>query len=369
MLPKDFTPQAYDALLNEKISAIAPRFNALGAPNHKVFASHRASFRMRTEFRIWHDGDSLDFVMFDKEAPKVPVPIATFPIASEAIQAIFTPLKEALKASPELKRKLFQVEFLSTQSGQVLVTLIYHRQLDEKWEQAGQLLSEQLNILLIGRSRGQKITLTQDWLEETLTVNKRAFKYKQPEQAFIQPNAYVNERMIEWAMHQISGSHSDLLELYCGIGNFTIPLATQFRRVLATEVSKVATRAAVENLALNGVKNVEFARLSAEEMTIAMAGTRTFRRLASLETALEDYNLHTVFVDPPRAGLDSGTLNLVSGFEEILYISCNPMTLLDNLKTLIKTHSIESLAFFDQFPYTPHLECGVHLKRHQDSKA
>jgi tRNA (uracil-5-)-methyltransferase len=284
--------------------------------------------------------------MFDREAPKVPVPIATFPIASEAIQAIFTPLKEALKASPELKRKLFQVEFLSTQSGQVLVTLIYHRQLDEQWEQAAQLLSEQLNILLIGRSRGQKITLTQDWLEETLTVNKRAFKYKQPEQAFIQPNAYVNERMIEWAMHQISGSHSDLLELYCGIGNFTIPLSTQFQRVLATEVSKVATRAAVENLALNGVKNVEFARLSAEEMTIAMAGTRTFRRLASLETALEDYNLHTVFVDPPRAGLDSGTLNLVSGFEEILYISCNPMTLLDNLKMLIKTHSIESLAFF-----------------------
>jgi tRNA (uracil-5-)-methyltransferase len=159
VLPKDFAPQAYDALLNEKISAIAPRFNALGAPSPKVFASSRASFRMRTEFRVWHDGDSLDFVMFDREAPKVPVPIATFPIASEAIQGIFTPLKEALKASPELKRKLFQVEFLSTQSGQVLVTLIYHRQLDETWEQAGQLLSEQLNILLIGRSRGQKITL------------------------------------------------------------------------------------------------------------------------------------------------------------------------------------------------------------------
>jgi tRNA (uracil-5-)-methyltransferase len=49
--------------------------------------------------------------MFDREAPKIPVPIATFPIASEAVQAVFTPLKEALKASPELKRKLFQVEF------------------------------------------------------------------------------------------------------------------------------------------------------------------------------------------------------------------------------------------------------------------
>ena len=107
MLPKDFAPQAYDALLNEKIGAIAPRFNALGAPSPKVFASRKTSFRMRTEFRIWHDGDSLDFVMFDREAPKVPVPIAEFPIASEAVQAIFAPLRDALKASPELKRKLF----------------------------------------------------------------------------------------------------------------------------------------------------------------------------------------------------------------------------------------------------------------------
>ena len=114
MLPKDFAPQAYDTLLTEKISAIAPRFNALGAPAPSIFASPTASFRMRTEFRVWHDGDSLDFVMFDREAPKIPVPIAAFPIASEAVQAVFTRLKEAIKASPELKKKLFQVEFLST---------------------------------------------------------------------------------------------------------------------------------------------------------------------------------------------------------------------------------------------------------------
>ena len=62
-----------------------------------------------------------------------------------------------------------------------------------------------------------------------------------------------------------------------------------------------------------------------------------------------------------------GTLALVKGFDEILYISCNPLTLIDNLKKLTKTHTIEALAFFDQFPYTPHLECGVHL--HQRSEA
>lgn len=323
---------------------------------------------MRVEFRVWHDNDNLDFVMFDRDAPKIPVRIKEFPIASKAIQEVFAPLRDALKTNSSLRSKLFQVEFLSTQSGEVLATLIYHRQLDDAWETEARELANNLNISLIGRSRGQKITLSRDWVEESLEVNGQSYHYKQPEQAFIQPNAYVNERMIEWAMSQVASPDSDLLELYCGIGNFTIPLATQFRKVLATEVSKVATRAAVDNLSLNNVGNVEFARLSAEEMTVALAGTRSFRRLASLEHPLEAYELHTVFVDPPRAGLDPGTLSLVTGFDEILYISCNPLTLIDNLNTLTETHTIESLAFFDQFPYTPHLECGVHLKQRPEAK-
>ena len=324
---------------------------------------------MRAEFRVWHEGDELDFVMFDREAPKIPVPIIEFPIASASIQAVLTPLRAALQANSVLRHKLFQVEFLSTQSGEVLVTLIYHRSLNCDWEIEARVLADQLSISVIGRSRGQKITLTQDWVEESLTINNQLYRYKQPEQAFIQPNACVNERMIEWAMAQIGSQDSDLLELYCGIGNFTIPLATQFRNVLATEVSKVATRAAVDNLTLNNVNNVEFARLSAEEMTVAMAGTSKFRRLAELQRSLEDYELRTVFVDPPRAGVDMGTLALVKGFDEILYISCNPLTLIDNLKTLTETHTIEALAFFDQFPYTPHLECGVHLKQRSEAIA
>jgi len=368
VLPKDFSPEAYEHLLTEKINGFASFFDDLGAPSPAIVTSPRDSFRMRTEFRVWHEDDALDFVMFDREAPKVPVPIKQFPIASEAIQATLAPLRATLQAKPELRRKLFQVEFLSTQTGEVLVTLIYHRSLDELWETEARALAEQLNISLIGRSRGQKIALAQDWVEESLAINDQRYRYKQPEQAFIQPNAFVNERMIEWAMAQVGCQDSDLLELYCGIGNFTIPLATLFRRVLATEVSKVATRAAIDNLALNEVDNVEFARLSAEEMTLALAGARSFRRLAALKHPLEDYDLRTVFVDPPRAGLDSGTLSLVTGFDEILYISCNPLTLIDNLKTLTETHVIEALAFFDQFPYTPHLECGVHLKRRAEVK-
>ena len=69
----------------------------------------------------------------------------------------------------------------------------------------------------------------------------------------------------------------------------------------------------------------------------------------------------TVFVDPPRAGLDPATLSMVQRFDRIVYISCNPQTLVDNLQVLIRNYQITALAAFDQFPYTPPLRswCGA----------
>jgi tRNA (uracil-5-)-methyltransferase len=72
-------------------------------------------------------------------------------------------------------------------------------------------------------------------------------------------------------------------------------------------------------------------------------------------------------VDPPRAGLDDDTLKLAQRFDNILYISCNPQTLADNLAILIERHTIVKTAFFDQFPYTQHLESGVLLQRKEDT--
>ena len=107
-------------------------------------------------------------------------------------------------------------------------------------------------------------------------------------------------------------------------------------------------------------------RLSAEEVSQALDGVRPFRRLAVLPKPLGDYDLQTVFVDPPRAGLDELTLQCVQRFDRILYISCNPETLLANLSALHPHYEIKALAFFDQFPYTPHLETGVLLQRPVD---
>ena len=102
-------------------------------------------------------------------------------------------------------------------------------------------------------------------------------------------------------------------------------------------------------------------RLSAEELTQALNGVREFRRLDNID--LDNYKFGTVFVDPPRAGMDSDTCELVHRFDRVLYISCNPETLAQNIRQLSDTHRIVKCALFDQFPWTDHMESGVLLER------
>lgn len=363
MKPWETDPANYDALFAAKANAIEARFGDLGAPVAQRFASPSSGYRVRAEFRLWHDGDELDYVMFDPAAPRDPVAVTHFAPALASIQSMMAALRPRLRDEPLLRRKLFQVEFMGSSEDDLLVTLIYHRPLDEDWEAKARELAADLSIAIVGRSRKQKIVVGRDYIHDRFTVAGRTYRYRQYEQSFVQPNGPVNERMLNWAHTQCTGATGDLLELYCGNGNFTLPLADCFEHVIATELSKSGTRAAQENLRDNEVDNVQVIRLSAEEVSQALDNVRPFRRLAVLPRPLQDYALKTVFVDPPRAGLDDLTLRCVQRFERILYISCNPETLLANLRALAPDYAIAALAFFDQFPYTPHLETGVLLER------
>jgi tRNA (uracil-5-)-methyltransferase len=352
---------AYPDLLDQKVAAVNELLSPFNPPVPRIFPSTPSGYRMRAEFRVWHDGNDLDYVMFRRGDPKTPVAVKEFPIACEAIRTLMPALLEELRPNETLRRKLFQVELLSTLAGNTLVSLIYHRKLDQAWEEVAAVLAEKLGIAIVGRSRGQKVVVGRDYVEEELRLEGRQYRYRQYEQAFTQPNGKLNLRMIEWACEQAVSLEGDLLELYCGNGNFTLPLSRHFDQVIATELSKASIKAARENIAANGIDNIHMIRLSAEEVTQAMNGEREFRRLAELPTPLGDYSLQTLFVDPPRAGLDEHTVQMASRFPSIIYISCNPTSLAANLEVLCENHHVEQFALFDQFPYTDHMECGVLL--------
>lgn len=354
-------PAQYSQLLAEKVDRFTEAFAPFGVADPTVIASEPLHFRLRAEFRIFRTNGRIDYAMFAGAERKVPVPIDSFPIAAKSICDLMPRLRDALQASNTLRERLYQVDFLATLSGQMMVTLIYHQKLGERWEAAARSLADELQIQLIGRSRGQKVVLDRDWLLEEFEVDGRQLRYQQIESSFTQPNGNVNRQMLSWARQQAAGLGGDLLELYCGNGNFTMALAPLFGRVLATEVAKPSVKAAQYNIAANGLDNVAVVRLASEEISAALNGNQLPKELANIDFG--QYRLSTLFVDPPRSGLDAQTVELARGFDNILYISCNPQTLHDNVAALQGTHEITAAAVFDQFPYTHHLECGLLLKR------
>ncbi len=360
-------PADYATQLAEKVSGFKADFAPFALPEPAVHPSTPLNYRLRAEFRMWHQNERVDYAMFDSAEPKRPIIIEDFAAASASICAAMPRLRELLMASETLKTRLFQVNFLSTLSGELLITLIYHRQLDEAWEAAARDLAATLQVQLIGRSRKQKIVIGRDWLLEEFELGTRHLRYQHIEGSFTQPNGNVNRQMLGWACRQAAALDGDLLELYCGNGNFTVALAPLFDRVLATEVSKSSVQSAHYNLAANGIDNVTLVRMSSDEISSALAGVREFNRMKEVDLA--GYRFSTLFVDPPRSGLDAATLELARSFEHILYISCNPQTLQENVAALHDTHTISASAVFDQFPYTHHLECGLLLtRRHSDAE-
>jgi len=351
----------YSSELLEKKQKVLSLLSPFGIKDLEVFNKDESNYRARSEFRIWHDDSGANYAMGRLDR-KGTINIDECPKVIKPIERKMLPLLKAINNSQILKYRLFSIEFLSTTTDEVLITMIYHKKLDEAWQQEAKKLEKKLNSYIIGRSRKQKVVISQEFVTEKLFIDNQEYIYRYYESGFTQPNPAVNIKMIEWAIKQAKTiGHGDFLESYCGLGNFTIPISKYFDRVLATEISKRSIASANENCKLNRVDNISFIRLSSQEMTQALNRVRKFRRLEGIE--LDSYNFSTVLVDPPRAGLDSDTIELISNIKNIIYISCNPETLARDLVLLTQTHSIKESAIFDQFPHTHHIESGVFLQR------
>ncbi|MDR1614384.1 MAG: tRNA (uridine(54)-C5)-methyltransferase TrmA [Campylobacteraceae bacterium] len=350
---------SYEEQKKFKSDYIKETFDTFGVREFEWRSSKKSHYRSRAEFMIYHEGDNISYAMhrLDKNGK---LPIINCPKTDEKIYELMPKLLAYMEKREILRKNLFGIEFLSSKD-EILAALLYHKKLEYLWESEAKECAKEFRIKLIGRSKNVKTSLSDDFVREYLDVKEKRYFYNIHEGSFSQPNRGVNEQMIEWITDRISDTKKvDLLELYCGHGNFTIPLSSLFVNVLATEISKSSIYAAKQNATLNAAQNISFVRLSAEELTQAIRGEREFKRLKDIE--LLSYNFTHVLVDPPRAGLDEVSREFVKKFQYIVYISCSPKTLERDLRELIKTHKIAHFALFDQFPYTQHIESGVILE-------
>jgi 23S rRNA (uracil1939-C5)-methyltransferase len=183
--------------------------------------------------------------------------------------------------------------------------------------------------------------------ELSLTVRGEVYHFNA--EAFFQINRSLLAPLIDFAIADASGA--TVVDLYCGVGLFTLPLARQFQKVIGVESNPNAARFARRNLKHAQLTNAR---------VITATVTDWFRDAAS--TGPADF----VLLDPPRAGAESAIIKGIVDLQpaQISYVSCDPATLARDLKKLLAAgYTIQSLAAFDLFPQTHHVETVVRLTR------
>ncbi len=168
---------------------------------------------------------------------------------------------------------------------------------------------------------------------------------------FIQVNAAINQAMVKQAIDWLAPSAEDrVLDLFSGLGNFTLPLAQQAAQVVGVEGSDTMVQRARKNAEKAGLDNVQFYRADL---------TETFRHAAWFRSGFD-----LILLDPPRTGARETINQLVHyGAKRILYISCNPSALVADLTPLLEQgYRITRFGIMDMFPQTAHVESMLLLE-------
>jgi 23S rRNA (uracil1939-C5)-methyltransferase len=189
------------------------------------------------------------------------------------------------------------------------------------------------------------------WGADALTCNVAAHAYRVTRGAFFQVNRFLAAELIELAVQGRSGAL--VWDLYAGVGLFSLALAENFARVVAVEVAVPAVRDLQHNLALAGEQH------RAIENT-----TLDFLRRTAAPSSKKPPQL--IVLDPPRAGLGKAVCELLAqvGAEEMVYVSCDPVTLSRDLAGLIEFgYRVHTMHMVDLFPQTFHLETVTVLRK------
>ena len=172
------------------------------------------------------------------------------------------------------------------------------------------------------------------------------YEFKISPNSFYQVNPVQTEKLYNLAIKGAKLKEDDILcDLYCGIGTIGIFASKYVKKVYGVEIVEEAIKDAKENAKLNGVDNIEFIQGDVE--------------IAFNKMLEEGVKPSVVIVDPPRKGLDSKTVKSLCDLklDRLVYVSCNPATLMRDLQILEGSYKIDSITPVDNFCYSSHVEC------------
>ena len=266
------------------------------------------------------------------------------PVLKAPLESLITPLKVLLN-SVSSKADLGHVEMIWSDQG-IVILLRHLKALPKKDIELIEAFSEKHQLSFFSQPNKKDLVSLSGEAKLSYQLAQWDCTFNFSASDFLQVNEVVNQKMVAQALDWLNLTKEDnVLDLFCGLGNFTLPIATQVESVVGVEgVQKMVDRA-TENAQLNQINNANFfqADLSAENLTKQAWAKNTFNK---------------VLLDPARAGaLESMPFVISLKPSHIVYVSCDPVTLARDSQLLLeKGYKLAKLGLLDMFPQTGHME-------------
>lgn len=306
----DFQQMSYPAQLSAKVEIIKDCLKRIGKIDFqdeiKIIGSPKDfTYRSRAQ---WHADTRAGKIGYYKRYSHNVIDVEVCPILDETLQKTLTNLRQNLNWS-------------------------------EFWAESVEIETA---------TNGENVSIySTEIIEPTEKISFEALgnRYFYDAESFFQGNPFLIENLIESATFGAKGETA--LDLYCGVGLFSLPSAQNFKQVVGIEANQKAIDFARENAELARLENIEF---NAENVGDWLA-----------ENNIQ--NVDFILLDPPRVGAEKETIEGILRLSpmQISYVSCDPATLARDLRLLTEKYSIESITALDLFPQTHHVETIVRL--------
>jgi len=349
----------YDAQVQTKLDILRETLSRMGGVKWtggiKTHTAEPMHYRNRAQWAVRHANPrALGYYLPESNTV---MPLDRCDVLSPALAGAFSRLQEITRAGA-LPPEVLEIEAFADSADAKIALNVAFKQFAAPVAQLTKLFREvlpSLESLLLLDQKTNRFELSGPGY---LVHRAGGFDFQVSHLSFFQVNRFLIEDLLRTV---VAGAQGDFaVDLYAGVGFFTLALAKQFRRVVSVDANLSATRNLRENAESAGVAVVS-----------QNAHTEEF-----LTKTSEKPNF--VVLDPPRAGLGQAAAQKLAdlGPNEIVYLSCDPSTLARDLSVLLQTsrkptelpapthkYEIASIDFFDLFPHTFHIETLVRLRR------
>ncbi|OUS23510.1 hypothetical protein A9Q98_14710 [Thalassotalea sp. 42_200_T64] len=333
----------------QKVSDLFHRNSDIVAlPWRLSLTANEWNYRRKARIGVQYNKHKQAIVGFRQKGSNVLTQIKTCPVLPQLFANEFDDFTRLIN-SLETKAAITHIEVIDAETA-----LVIFRQVGKLSEQDRQ------KIIDFNRQKSYQMALQTDDETELLTPQSSRFLSYQVNDCqlkfaitdFVQVNANLNTAMVNQAMQWLELDSSDVvLDLFCGLGNFSLPMATKVESVIGVEGVQDMVDRALQNANANGLTNCHFmqADLNAEDDNWAWLKKKT---------AQHQLTISKVLLDPARAGALNAVTNVLAlDVQTILYISCDPATMTRDAKVLLTNgYQLSKIGLMDMFSQTRHVE-------------